>query len=44
MKTILVVANETLGGAPLLQRIKEHAAEDEIRVVICVPRTRPSTS
>ena len=41
MKTILVVANETLGGAPLLERIKEHAAEDDIRVVICVPRTRP---
>jgi methylmalonyl-CoA mutase cobalamin-binding subunit len=41
VKTILVVANETLGGAPLLQRVKEHAAEGEIRVVICVPRTRP---
>ena len=41
MKTILVVANETLGGAPLLQRIREHAEEEEIRVVICVPRTRP---
>jgi hypothetical protein len=41
MKTILVVANETLGGAPLLERIKEHAAEGDIRVVICVPRTRP---
>ena len=41
MKTILVVANETLGGAPLLERIREHAAEDDIRVVICVPRTRP---
>jgi hypothetical protein len=41
MKTILVVANETLGGAPLLERVREHAAEEEIRVVICVPRTRP---
>ena len=41
MKTILVVANETLGGAPLLERIREHAAEDDIRVVICVPRSRP---
>ncbi len=41
MKTILVVANETLGGAPLLQRLKEHAAEDDVRAVICVPRTRP---
>ena len=42
MKTFLVVANETLGGAPLLQRIREHAHEDEdIRVAICVPRTKP---
>ncbi len=41
MKTILVVANETLGGRELLERIREHAAEEEIRVAICVPRTRP---
>jgi hypothetical protein len=41
VKTILVVANETLGGAPLLERIMEHAADDEVRVVICVPRSRP---
>jgi hypothetical protein len=43
MKTILVVANETLGGAALLERIREHADAEggDIRVVICVPRTRP---
>jgi hypothetical protein len=41
VKTILVVANETLGGGPLLERIQQHAAEEDIRVVICVPRTRP---
>jgi hypothetical protein len=42
MKTILVVANETLGGATLLDKIKEHAAEeDDVRVAICVPQTRP---
>lgn len=41
MKTILVVANETLGGRPLLERIRQHAEEDNVRVVICVPRTRP---
>jgi hypothetical protein len=41
VKTILVVANETLGGGPLLERIREHAADDEVRVVICVPRSRP---
>ncbi len=43
MKTILVVANETLGGASLLDRIRDHAkaANGDIRVAICVPRTRP---
>jgi GNAT superfamily N-acetyltransferase len=43
MKTILVVANETLGGATLLDKIKEHAAEEDgdVRVAICVPQTRP---
>jgi hypothetical protein len=41
MKTILVVANETLGGRELLDKIREHAAEGDIRVAICVPRTRP---
>jgi hypothetical protein len=40
-KTILVVANETLGGRALLEKIKEHAAEEDIRVAICVPQTRP---
>jgi GNAT superfamily N-acetyltransferase len=40
-KTVLVVANETLGGRPLLERIKEKAAQEEIRVVVCVPRTNP---
>jgi hypothetical protein len=41
MKTILVVANETLGGAALLDSIREHAVGDDVRVAICVPRTRP---
>ena len=41
MKTVLVVANETLGGRPLLEKIKELAAQEAIRVVICVPRTNP---
>jgi GNAT superfamily N-acetyltransferase len=40
-KTVLVVANETLGGRPLLQKIKDMAAQEEIRLVICVPRTNP---
>jgi hypothetical protein len=40
MKTILVIANETLGGAKLLEVIKERAGSD-CRVVVCVPRNRP---
>jgi hypothetical protein len=41
VKTVLVVANETLGGRPLLAKIKEKAAEEELRLVVCVPRTNP---
>jgi hypothetical protein len=41
MKTVLVVANETLGGRPLLAKIKELAAAEDIRLVVCVPRTNP---
>lgn len=42
MKTILTVANETLGGANLIELIKTKAAGGKARVVICVPRTRPT--
>lgn len=42
MKTVLVVANETLGGKHLLDRILELKAEEpDLRVVVCVPRSRP---
>lgn len=43
MKTILVIANETLGGAKLLEAVEEkaNAAGDDARIVICVPRNRP---
>ena len=40
MSTILVVANETLGGAKLLETIQQKAGPDD-RVVVCVPRNRP---
>ena len=40
MSTILVVANETLGGASLLEAIEAKAGPDD-RIVICVPRNRP---
>lgn len=42
MRTILVIANETLGGAKLLETVEEAAqAAGGARVVICVPRNRP---
>jgi hypothetical protein len=42
VKTVLVVANETLGGRRLLERARELAAEEgDLRLVVCVPRSRP---
>ncbi len=41
MRTILVVANETIGGQPLLDAVMEKAEGGDARVVICVPRTKP---
>lgn len=39
-KTILVVANETLGGRKLMQTVRERADSDT-RFVLCVPQSRP---
>jgi hypothetical protein len=41
VRTVLVIANETLGGRPLVDAVREHAAEEETRFVLCVPQTRP---
>lgn len=43
MSTILVVANETLAGAKLLDTVKERAAAGGAgtRVIVCVPRNKP---
>jgi hypothetical protein len=41
MKTVLVVANETLGGRPLIDAVRAHAAQEKTRFVLCVPLTRP---
>jgi hypothetical protein len=41
MRTVLVVANETLGGKPLIDAVLQRAGEGDARVVICVPRTQP---
>ncbi len=40
-KTILVVANETLGGRELLDGVRDRAADD-VRFVLCVPQNKPS--
>jgi hypothetical protein len=41
MRTVLVVANETIGGRPLIEAVRKHAAEQPTRFVLCVPQTRP---
>ncbi|MGI8505674.1 MAG: hypothetical protein ACR2MK_02515 [Solirubrobacteraceae bacterium] len=41
MKTVIVVANETLGGRPLIDAVLGQAAKDDTRFVLCVPQTRP---
>lgn len=42
MRTILAVANETIGGQTLIDTILEKAGgESPARVIICVPRTQP---
>ncbi|HEY3726465.1 MAG TPA: hypothetical protein VGL51_04790 [Solirubrobacteraceae bacterium] len=41
MRTILVVANETIGGRPLIDAVQARAAEEQSRFVLCVPQTRP---
>ncbi|HWE13855.1 MAG TPA: hypothetical protein VG365_10110 [Solirubrobacteraceae bacterium] len=41
MKTVLVIANETIGGRALIDAVRRHAAEEETRFVLCVPQTRP---
>jgi hypothetical protein len=39
-KTILVVANETLGGRKLMEAVRQRAGED-VRFVLCVPQNKP---
>ncbi len=41
MRTVLVVANETLGGRALLDAVRSRAAEGDTRFVLCVPQNRP---
>ncbi|MGI8572893.1 MAG: hypothetical protein ACR2L9_09775 [Solirubrobacteraceae bacterium] len=41
MRTVLVVANETLGGKPLVEAVRKRAEAGDVRFVICVPQTKP---
>jgi hypothetical protein len=41
VKTILVVANETLGGRQLIEAVRSRAAKRDVRFVLCVPQNRP---
>jgi hypothetical protein len=41
MKTVLVVANETLGGRRLVDVVGKRAEEGDVRFVLCVPQNRP---
>jgi hypothetical protein len=42
MKEILVIANRTLGGAKLFDRVRELAAEQETRFRLVVPQSKPT--
>jgi hypothetical protein len=41
MKTVLVVANETLGGRALVDAVRKRIEEGDVRFVLCVPQNRP---
>jgi hypothetical protein len=43
MKEILVVANRTLGGEKLLDRVRELAAPGDVRFRLVVPQSKPSS-
>jgi hypothetical protein len=43
MHTVLVVANETLGGRSLIAAVRKRKEKGDVRFVLCVPRTRPKT-
>ena len=42
MKEVLVVANRTLGGAKLLEAVRERASAGDVRFRLVVPQTNPS--
>jgi hypothetical protein len=42
VKEVLVIANRTLGGAKLLEAVRERAASGDVRFRLVVPQTNPS--
>ena len=41
MKRILVVANETVAGRPLIEAVKRHAEADDVHVHVICPQNQP---
>jgi hypothetical protein len=41
VNTVLVVANETLGGRSLIEAVRKRVEAGDVRFVLCVPQTRP---
>lgn len=41
VNTVLVVANETLGGGALIEAVRKRVAAGDARFVLCVPQNRP---
>jgi nucleotide-binding universal stress UspA family protein len=41
VSTVLVVANETLGGQALIDAVLRRAQQGDVRFVLCVPQNRP---
>lgn len=42
MTKVLVVANQTIGGAALLEKVRERAAGGDVSFAVVVPRNRPA--
>jgi hypothetical protein len=43
MRTVLIVANETIGGQKLVDAVRARATEGDVRFVLCVPQNRPKS-
>lgn len=41
MPNILILASETIGGAKLLETVRQRAQQEDARFFVCVPQTRP---